>query len=71
MGWADSYRRLRIHANTNSNKDVLEALIEGADGIGCLSSDYLFRVDGQRIDLTRSILLASNVEQRHKLLQSM
>ena len=59
VSWADNYRRLRIYARVDSYAE-LEALLKGdytCDGVGCLSTDFLFDMDSSRRDLTRRILL--------------
>jgi len=71
MRWAYSYRSMQVFAEVRSFADLCRAVEVGADGIGCLRSDFLFRHDNERLDLTRSILLTDDHSLLNKYLDKM
>ena len=71
MRWSDSYRSMQVFAEIGSFEDLCRAVEVGADGIGCLRSEFLFRHDNERLDLMRSILLTDDHTLLKKYLETM
>ncbi len=63
LKWADEYRRLGIRANADLPEDAMIARKFGAEGIGLLRIERMFRKP-ERLELLRKIILAENAEER-------
>ena len=59
MGWADSFRRLRVRANAETPLDARTARQFGAEGIGLCRTEHMF-FDDQRIQAVREMILADD-----------
>ncbi len=53
MGWADSFRNLKIRTNAETPLDARTARQFGAEGIGLCRTEHMF-FDGQRIVAMRA-----------------
>ena len=60
-----------VFAKISTYGQIDQALHAGVDGIGCLRSDILFQVDNERLELTRSILLAGSAVEAKRHLERM
>jgi len=68
LGWADGYRRLGVRANADLPEDAAIARKFGAQGIGLLRIERMFRKP-ERLELLRSIILAESPEERRPHLE--
>ncbi len=68
LSWADKYRKLGVRANADVPTDAEIALKFGAEGIGLLRIERMFRKP-ERLELLRKVILAESVEERKKYLE--
>jgi pyruvate,orthophosphate dikinase len=68
LSWADSFRRLGVRANADVPEDALIARKFGAEGIGLLRIERMFRKP-ERLELLRKVILAESKEEREKYLR--
>ncbi len=68
LSWADKYRKLGVRANADVPTDAEIALKFGAEGIGLLRIERMFRKP-ERLELLRKVILAETVEERKKYLE--
>ncbi|HVO04630.1 MAG TPA: pyruvate, phosphate dikinase [Candidatus Cybelea sp.] len=67
MGWADSFRKLKVRTNAETPLDARTARQFGAEGIGLCRTEHMF-FDGDRIIAMRETIMAEDVEGRKKAL---
>ena len=67
MGWADSYRRLKVRTNADTPHDAAQARKFGAQGIGLCRTEHMF-FDEDRIPAIREMICSDTVEQRETAL---
>ncbi|MEM3835084.1 pyruvate, phosphate dikinase [Pyrobaculum sp.] len=70
LKWADEYRRLGVRANADLPEDAAIARKFGAQGIGLLRIERMFRKP-ERLELLRSIILAETPEERRPYLEKL
>ncbi len=70
LKWADEYRSLGVRANADVPTDAEIALKFGAEGIGLLRIERMFRKP-ERLELLRKVILAETVEERVKYLEQL
>ncbi|MHA3978880.1 pyruvate, phosphate dikinase [Halovulum sp. GXIMD14794] len=63
MGWADEVRELGVRANADTPADAALARRFKVDGIGLCRTEHMF-FEGDRIDVMREMILASDVAER-------
>jgi pyruvate,orthophosphate dikinase len=63
LGWADGYRRLGVRANADLPEDAAIVRKFGAQGIGLLRIERMFRKP-ERLEFLRSIILAESRRKR-------
>jgi pyruvate,orthophosphate dikinase len=68
LKWADEVRKLGVRANADVPDDARVARKFGAEGIGLLRIERMFRKP-ERLELLRKIILAEDVETRIKYLE--
>ncbi len=68
LSWADKHRKLGVRANADVPTDAEIALKFGAEGIGLLRIERMFRKP-ERLELLRKVILAETVEERKKYLE--
>ena len=68
LTWADKYRKLGVRANADVPTDAEIALKFGAEGIGLLRIERMFRKP-ERLELLRKVILAETTEERKKYLE--
>jgi pyruvate,orthophosphate dikinase len=59
MGWADSYRRMKVRTNAETPLDAATARKFGAEGIGLCRTEHMF-FDETRIVAVRQMILADD-----------
>ena len=67
MGWADSYRKLKIRTNAETPLDTKTAREFGAEGVGLCRTEHMF-FDEDRILSVREMILSKSKEDRNKAL---
>lgn len=70
MKWADEARRLGVRANADIPEDARLARKFGAEGIGLLRIERMFRKP-ERLEVLRKVILAENTEDRKKALEDL
>ncbi len=59
MGWADSYRRMKVRTNAETPTDCRTARQFGAEGVGLCRTEHMF-FDNTRIAAVRQMILAED-----------
>ena len=67
MGWADSFRTLKVRTNADNPRDAKQAKNFGAEGIGLCRTEHMF-FEADRIPAIREMICSDTVEQREKAL---
>ena len=67
MGWADSFRKMKVKTNADNPKDAKVAKDFGAEGIGLTRTEHMF-FEGERIKAVREMILSETEEGRKKAL---
>jgi len=67
MGWADSFRKLKVRTNADTPEDAANAVKYGAEGIGLCSTEHMF-FDPARIGAFREMICSDTVEEREAAL---
>jgi len=70
LSWADSMRELGVRANADVPEDALMARKNGAEGIGLLRIERMFRKP-ERLELLRRVILAESPEEREALMEKL
>jgi len=70
MKWADEIRKLGVRANADVPEDAKIARKYGAEGIGLLRIERMFRKP-ERLEVLRSVILAGSREEREKALEKL
>ncbi len=65
MEWVDRHRRLGVWANADLPEDAAKAREFGAEGIGLLRIERMFRKP-ERLELLRQVILARDSEERRE-----
>ncbi len=68
MGWADSFRRLKVRTNADTPYDSKVARDFGAEGIGLCRTEHMF-FEGDRIQTVRAMILARDLAGRKTALE--
>ncbi|MEM0046346.1 MAG: pyruvate, phosphate dikinase [Fervidicoccaceae archaeon] len=70
LGWADKFRRLGVRANADLPQDAKIAREYGAEGIGLLRIERMFRRP-ERLEVLRKVILAETSEERMKAMSEL
>ncbi len=70
LSWADEFRKLGVRANADVPTDAEIALKFGAEGIGLLRIERMFRRP-ERLEVLRNVILAETTEERVKHLEKL
>jgi len=70
LKWADEVRRLGVRANADVPDDAIIAKKFGAEGIGLLRIERMFRKP-ERLELLRKVILAESREEREEYLKQL
>jgi len=68
MMWADEIRTLKVRTNADTPQDAAKAVSFGAEGIGLVRTEHMFFAE-DRINIMRTMILASDLEERRKALE--
>jgi pyruvate, orthophosphate dikinase len=70
MSWADTFRKLKVRANSETPIDTKTARDFGAEGIGLCRTEHMF-FDEERILSVREMILSKTIEDRNKALDKL
>ena len=70
MNWADKYRRLKIRANADTPKDILQSIKYGAEGVGLCRTEHMF-FEGERIKAIREMIVSKTQDERKRALDKL
>jgi len=70
MSWADSFRKLKVRANADTQRDARTAREFGAQGIGLCRTEHMFFAEG-RVPIMREMILARTREAREESLEKL
>ena len=70
MSWADSFRKLKVRANSETPADTKIARGFGAEGIGLCRTEHMF-FNEERIVSVRQMILSKTTEDREKALKKL
>ncbi|MDW8010756.1 MAG: pyruvate, phosphate dikinase, partial [Sulfolobales archaeon] len=70
LTWADGFRKLGVRANADVPEDALIARKFGAEGIGLLRIERMFRKP-ERLELLRKVILSESREERERYLREL
>lgn len=70
LQWADEIRTLKVRTNADTPQDALLARRYGAQGIGLCRTEHMF-FGTKRIQAMREMILATNTEQRTRVLNKL
>jgi pyruvate,orthophosphate dikinase len=70
MSWADSFRKLKVRANSETSVDTKMAREFGAEGIGLCRTEHMF-FDEERIVSVRQMILSKTTEDREEALKKL
>ncbi len=70
MGWADSFRKLKVRTNADTPADAKNAIRLGAEGIGLCRTEHMF-FEAERIPKIRKMILSDTVEAREQALNEL
>ena len=70
MTWVDEIRDMMVRTNADNPRDAKKAIEFGAEGIGLCRTEHMF-FEEDRIPAVRKMILADNVEDRVKALDSL
>ncbi len=70
LKWADEIRKLGVRANADVPEDARIARKFGAEGIGLLRIERMFRKP-ERLEVLRNVILSETVEERVKYLEKL
>lgn len=63
MSWANNYKKLKVKANADNEKDAIKARELGAEGIGLCRTEHMF-FDEERIYNFRKMIISNTKEER-------
>ncbi len=69
MNWADSYRKLGVRTNADTEKDAKKAYEFGAEGIGLCRTEHMF-FDQDRIAAIREMIVSKHHHKEKKHFQN-
>jgi len=67
MSWADEVRTLKVRANADSPKDVINAVEFGAEGVGLCRTEHMF-FEEDRLPKIRQMIVSNTVAEREAAL---
>ncbi|MCX8185335.1 MAG: pyruvate, phosphate dikinase [Sulfolobales archaeon] len=70
LTWADGFRKLGVRANADVPEDAAIARKFGAEGIGLLRIERMFRKP-ERLELLRKVILSESREERERYLREL
>ncbi len=67
MGWADSFRKLKVRTNADTPHDSAVAVKYGAEGIGLCRTEHMFFAPDRILAMREMILAGTESDRRHAL----
>jgi pyruvate,orthophosphate dikinase len=68
ISWAKKHKKISVLANAETAEDVRNAILFGAEGVGLCRTEHMF-FSNDRINDVRSMILASDIQQRKHFLE--
>jgi pyruvate,orthophosphate dikinase len=69
LGWADTFRTLKVRTNADLPHDARVARDFGAEGIGLCRTEHMFL--GERLHLIQRFILAADADEEHAVLHEL
>lgn len=70
MGWADTYRTMKVRANADNPRDAKQALEFGAEGIGLCRTEHMF-FESDRLPIVQEMILTKDEAVRQSCLDKL
>ena len=67
FSWVDEIRQIKVEANADTPKDIINALKFGAEGVGLCRTEHMF-MDPERLPWVQKMIIAGTVEARKEAL---
>ena len=67
FSWVDEVREIKVEANADTPKDIINALKFGAEGVGLCRTEHMF-MDPERLPWVQKMIIAGTVEARKEAL---
>ncbi len=67
FSWVDEIREIKVEANADTPKDIINALKFGAEGVGLCRTEHMF-MDPERLPWVQKMIIAGTVEARKEAL---
>ena len=67
FSWVDEVRQIKVEANADTPKDIINALKFGAEGVGLCRTEHMF-MDPERLPWVQKMIIAGTVEARKEAL---
>jgi pyruvate,orthophosphate dikinase len=67
MGWADSFRTMKVRTNADNPRDAQKAIELGAEGIGLCRTEHMF-FEQERLPIVQEMILATDETVRQSAL---
>ncbi len=69
LGWADTYRTMKVRTNADLPEDAVKAREFGAEGIGLCRTEHMFL--GDRLPIVQNMILADDAESEAAALEAL
>ena len=67
FSWVDEVRQIKVEANADTPKDIINALKFGAEGVGLCRTEHMF-MDPERLPWVQKMIIAGTAEARKEAL---
>ncbi len=67
FSWVDEIRTIKVEANADTPKDIINSLKFGAEGVGLCRTEHMF-MDPERLPWVQKMIIAGTVEARKEAL---
>ncbi|MBO5385638.1 pyruvate, phosphate dikinase [bacterium] len=67
FSWVDEIRQIKVEANADTPKDIINALKFGAEGVGLCRTEHMF-MDPERLPWVQKMIIAGTAEARKEAL---
>ena len=67
FSWVDDIKRMKVEANADTPKDIMNALKFGAEGVGLCRTEHMF-MDPERLPWVQKMIIAGTPEARKEAL---
>jgi len=70
FSWVDEIRTMKVEANADTPKDIINSLKFGAEGVGLCRTEHMF-MDPERLPWVQKMIIAGTVEARKEALSKL